>query len=57
MYSTPKALDEVNRRVVYLETEKAALSAEKDDKSKKLLQHTEKQLEELKKKQATLNKE
>ncbi|MCF0227601.1 MAG: AAA family ATPase, partial [Malacoplasma sp.] len=57
MYSTPKALDEVNRRVIYLETEKAALAEEKDDKSKKLLSSTEKQLEELKKKQAELDKE
>ncbi len=55
MYSLPSDLDEVNRQVVYLETEKAALINESDSKSKKTLEETEEKLKDLKKKQKTLN--
>ena len=55
MYSVPADLDEVNRQIVYLETEKAALMNENDNKSKKNLEDTEEKLKELKKKQKTLN--
>ena len=55
MYSLPSDLDEVNRQVVYLETEKAALMNESDSKSKKTLEETEEKLKNLKKKQKTLN--
>ncbi|MBQ6954661.1 MAG: AAA family ATPase [Mycoplasma sp.] len=55
MYSVPADLDEVNRQIVYLETEKAALMNENDNKSKKNLEDTEEKLKELKQKQKTLN--
>ena len=55
MYSVPADLDEVNRQIVYLETEKAALMNENDNKSKKNLENTEEKLKELKQKQKTLN--
>ena len=55
MYSVPADLDEVNRQIVYLETEKAALMNENDIKSKKNLEDTEEKLKELKQKQKTLN--
>ncbi len=55
MYSVPADLDEVNRQIVYLETEKAALMNENDNKSKKNLDDTEEKLKELKQKQKTLN--
>ena len=55
MYSVPADLDEVNRQIVYLETEKAALMNENDNKSKKNLEDTEKKLKKLKEKQKTLN--
>ena len=55
MYSVPDDLDEVNRQIVYLETEKAALMNENDNKSKKNLEDTEEKLKELKQKQKTLN--
>jgi ATP-dependent Clp protease ATP-binding subunit ClpB len=57
MYSLPENLDEVNRRIIYLETEKAALSSEKDQKSIQNLKITESELKKLKDKQASLNKE
>ena len=44
MYSVPADLDEVNRQIVYLETEKAALMNENDNKSKKNLEDTEEKL-------------
>ena len=55
MYSVPADLDEVNRQIVYLETEKAALMNENDNKSKKNLEDTEEKLKKLKQKQKTLN--
>ena len=55
MYSVPSDLDEVNHQVIYLETEKAALTNENDAKSKKALEETEEKLKNLKKKQKTLN--
>lgn len=55
MYSVPADLDEVNRQIVYLETEKAALMNENDNKSKKNLEDTKEKLKELKQKQKTLN--
>ncbi len=57
MYSTPAELDEVNRQIVYLETEKAALKNETDNKSKKNLLRAEEQLKILKEKQTKLNEE
>ena len=55
MYSVPADLDEVNRQIVYLETEKAALMNENDNKSKKNLEDTEEKLKKLKEKQKALN--
>ena len=55
MYSVPADLDEVNRQIVYLETERAALMNENDNKSKKNLEETEQKLKELKAKQKTLS--
>ena len=55
MYSVPADLDEVNRQIIYLETEKVALMNENDNKSKKNLEDTKEKLKELKQKQKTLN--
>lgn len=48
-HSLPPELDKRNREIIYLETAKAALSKEEDDKSKKNLKDIEKQLADLKK--------
>ncbi|ATG97332.1 ATP-dependent Clp protease ATP-binding subunit [Mesoplasma lactucae] len=53
--SVPTDLDHVNRRVMQLEIERAALSKEVDEKSKKRLTETDNELTDLKKKQAELN--
>ena len=57
MYSVPTELDTINRQIVYLETEKAALMNENDEKSKKSLEETSKKLETAKRKQKKLNDE
>ncbi|WEK83107.1 MAG: AAA family ATPase [Mycoplasma sp.] len=57
MFSIPVDLDKINREIIYLETEKAALSSESDTKSKDLLKKAETKLEELKKQQVKLNNE
>lgn len=48
-HSLPPELDKRNREIIYLETAKAALSKEEDEKSKKNLKDIEKQLADLKK--------
>ncbi|XQP55478.1 MAG: ATP-dependent Clp protease ATP-binding subunit [Mycoplasmoidaceae bacterium] len=50
-HSLPPELDKRNRQIIYLETAKAALSKEEDDKSKKSLKDIEKELAQLKKEQ------
>lgn len=57
MFSMPVELDQINRQIIYLETEKAALSAENDEKSKQLLEISTSKLEALKKQQKALNDE
>lgn len=57
MFSMPVELDQINRQIIYLETEKAALSAENDEKSKQLLEISTNKLEALKKQQKALNDE
>ncbi|XQP55179.1 MAG: ATP-dependent Clp protease ATP-binding subunit [Mycoplasmoidaceae bacterium] len=50
-HSLPPELDKRNRQIIYLETARAALSKEEDEKSKKSLKDIEKELSELKKTQ------
>lgn len=51
MHSCPAELDQVNRQIMHLETEKAALSGENDPKSKKHLDAVEAEINSLKSKQ------
>lgn len=51
MHSLPTELDRINREVIHIETERAALLNETDDKSKQRLKIVEKELNELKEKQ------
>jgi ATP-dependent Clp protease ATP-binding subunit ClpB len=53
--SVPTELDQINRRVMQLEIEKAALSKESDEKSKDRLKENESELRTLKEKQLKLN--
>lgn len=53
--SIPEELDQLNRKVMQLEIEKAALSKETDDKSVERLKENEKELSELKHKQKQFN--
>lgn len=48
-HSLPPELDKRNRQIIYLETAKAALAKEEDEKSKKSLEEIVSQLDELKK--------
>ena len=57
MYSAPEELDNVNHEIIYLETEKAALKSEKDNKSINRLSEVEAKLIDLKKEQKALNDE
>lgn len=57
MYSAPEELDNVNHEIIYLETEKAALKSEKDNKSINRLSEVETKLIDLKKEQKALNDE
>ena len=57
MYSAPEELDNVNHEIIYLETEKAALKSEKDNKSINRLSEVEGKLIDLKKEQKALNDE
>ncbi len=52
MHSLPAELDKINREIIHVETERAALSNESDDKSKKRLKVVEERLAELKKAQS-----
>ncbi|WP_338972897.1 ATP-dependent Clp protease ATP-binding subunit [Spiroplasma endosymbiont of Panorpa germanica] len=54
--SVPSELDTINRKVMQLEIERAALSKETDDKSKERLKEAEKELQKLKINQGELNK-
>ncbi|AHI53699.1 ATP-dependent Clp protease, ATPase subunit ClpB [Spiroplasma sabaudiense Ar-1343] len=53
--SVPSELDIINRKVMQLEIERAALSKEKDEKSKERLSEAEKELAKLKVSQKELN--
>ncbi|WP_339029415.1 ATP-dependent Clp protease ATP-binding subunit [Spiroplasma endosymbiont of Cantharis nigra] len=53
--SVPTELYQIDRKVMQLEIEKAALSKEQDEKSKDRLQQAEKELKNLKTKQAEFN--
>ncbi|AXK51074.1 ATP-dependent Clp protease ATP-binding subunit [Spiroplasma alleghenense] len=53
--SVPSELDIINRKVMQLEIERAALSKEKDEKSKERLKEAEKELQKLKVTQTDLN--
>lgn len=55
--SMPAELDEINRKIRFLEVEKVALSKENDDSSKKRLGELEKELAEYKEKSANLTAE
>ena len=57
MYSAPEELDNVNHEIIYLETEKAALKSEKDNKSINRLSEVEAKSIDLKKEQKALNDE
>jgi ATP-dependent Clp protease ATP-binding subunit ClpB len=57
MHSLPVALDQINRQVIHIETEKAALMNENDDKSKSRLKVVEKELSSLKEEQQKQQKE
>jgi ATP-dependent Clp protease ATP-binding subunit ClpB len=52
MHSLPPELDELNREIIHLETERAALKGEIDDKSKNRLKLVEKDLTSLKAEQS-----
>jgi ATP-dependent Clp protease ATP-binding subunit ClpB len=51
MHSLPVELDSINRQIIHIETERAALLNETDDKSKTRLNVVQKELENLKKQQ------
>jgi ATP-dependent Clp protease ATP-binding subunit ClpB len=51
MHSLPHELDRLNREVIHIETERAALLNENDEKSKMRLKTIEKELGALKEKQ------
>lgn len=55
--SMPAELDEINRKIRFLEVEKVALSKENDDSSKKRLGELEKELADYKEKSANLTAE
>ncbi|GHU47963.1 hypothetical protein FACS1894218_3600 [Bacilli bacterium] len=57
MHSLPTELDQVNREIIHVETERAALLNETDDKSKQRLKTIEEDLTTLKSKQAVQSKE
>jgi ATP-dependent Clp protease ATP-binding subunit ClpB len=57
MHSLPVALDQINREIIHIETEKAALMNENDDKSKARLKVVEKELSSLKEEQQKQQKE
>ncbi|GHU34517.1 hypothetical protein FACS1894166_12060 [Bacilli bacterium] len=57
MHSLPTELDQVNREIIHVETERAALLNETDDKSKQRLKVVEKELTALKTKQSEQSKE
>jgi ATP-dependent Clp protease ATP-binding subunit ClpB len=57
MHSLPAELDQINREIIHVETERAALLNETDDKSKQRLKIIEKELEELKEEQKQRNEE
>jgi ATP-dependent Clp protease ATP-binding subunit ClpB len=51
MHSLPVELDSINRQIIHVETERAALMNETDEKSKSRLRLIQKELENLKDKQ------
>jgi ATP-dependent Clp protease ATP-binding subunit ClpB len=51
MHSLPTELDQVNREIIHVETERAALLNETDDKSKNRLKIVERELVNLKEEQ------
>jgi ATP-dependent Clp protease ATP-binding subunit ClpB len=51
MHSLPVELDSINRQIIHVETERAALMNETDEKSKSRLRLIQKELESLKDKQ------
>lgn len=53
--SVPEGLDQINRKVMQLEIERAALSKEKDNRSQERLTETEAELKNLKARQMELN--
>jgi ATP-dependent Clp protease ATP-binding subunit ClpB len=57
MHSLPTELDQINREIIHVETERAALLNETDDKSKQRLKSVEKDLESLKEEQKKRNDE
>jgi ATP-dependent Clp protease ATP-binding subunit ClpB len=57
MHSLPTELDQINREIIHVETERAALLNETDDKSKHRLKIVEKELEDLKAEQNKRNAE
>lgn len=56
IHSLPPELDRINRQIIHVETERAALLNETDDKSKKRLVSIERELQDLKKSQEKENK-
>jgi ATP-dependent Clp protease ATP-binding subunit ClpB len=57
LHSLPTELDQINREIIHVETERAALLNETDDKSKTRLKTVEKELESLKEEQKKRNDE
>jgi ATP-dependent Clp protease ATP-binding subunit ClpB len=57
MHSLPTELDQINREIIHVDTERAALLNESDDKSKQRLKTVEKDLTDLKSRQSEQNKE
>jgi ATP-dependent Clp protease ATP-binding subunit ClpB len=57
MHSLPAELDQINREIIHVETERAALLNETDEKSKHRLKMVEKELEDLKQEQSKRNSE